>query len=642
VCAHARAHARTDVGGARVGEFAAQFLDAVWHQFCCCAFAMMTKEKRARTVLGVLALCPGLAMSACGDDQSSTSPAAATQSAVAVNPIEAARIRTFLESHYKSVDVQHSFHTKFGETIDCIDYFAQPGVKAMAAIGKPMTTLPSPAAVPDASPQLADVLFTGTPDDEGKPRACPAGTVPMLRITPERVAAAGGLDAFLEVHGRKVGPRKLSPGPTPPASGANYAHAITQYQAAGIDKAVSAFLVYSPLVRRTPDHSLAQTWTQSLDQNETVEVGWTVDPALNAGNNPSSPHLFIFSTNDGYTTGCYNNTGGNCLPFILAPQATVTPGMTLSSSTFGGTPVRLGLNTISGDLGYGATGWNIVGVGVYPATNYNAMRTTATIFQIGGEVFDQTGTWVVPMGSGSDINAGLGQTAGLDITLPGGALTVHTASGWHPFSTLTWSALTAEHNYTIAKQTIDGDTLIFFGDKPNVWFGQNSGYEYSPIGDWDGNNFKGECGPGIPLMGISNYADGSASHAILCGQQVMPAGTGSCSFTRSRLFDDGGWDWDPGFVKVECGGKDYVSGVSQSLSGNPDGLLCCPAFFPPFINNHFNCTTEVFGTSQNSPSYGAGPDWDFGFYKGQCPLGKEIAGVSKTSNGIHALLCCVI
>jgi hypothetical protein len=602
---------------------------------------MMTNKKRTCTVLGLVGLFPGAVMSACGDDRPAAPPASAMESATTINPMEAARIKTFLESHYKAFDVQHSFHTKFGETIDCIDYFAQPGVRAMAAIGKPMTTLPPPADVPDMPAQLADGLFTGAPDDEGKPRACPAGTVPMLRITTERVAAAGGLDAFLNAHQKKIGPSKLSRRPAPPADGASYAHAIAQYRASGIDRATASLLVYTPLVRRTPDHSLAQTWTQSADQNETVEVGWTVDPLLNAGNHPSSPHLFIFSTNDGYVTGCYNNTGGNCLPFILAPQATMTPGMTLTSSTFGGPPVHLVLNTVSGDFGYGATGWNIQGVGVYPATNYSGMRTTAGIVQAGGEVYDQTQTWVVPMGTGSDISAGLGQTGGIDLTLPGGSLTAHTASGWHPYSSVTWSGPTSSNpNYTTATKTINGDTLIFFGNTPNVWFGQNYGLQYSPIGDWDVGFYKGECGPGIPLVGISNYANGSASHAILCGQQIMRAGSGSCYRSRSMLFDDG-FDWDPGFAKVECGGMDYVSGVAQSLSGTVDGVLCCPTTFPPF-DHHFSCTTEVFGTTQNSPSFGAGPDWDYGYYKGQCPLGKQIAGVSTTTHGVHALLCCLI
>ncbi|HEX4416897.1 MAG TPA: hypothetical protein VH165_03315, partial [Kofleriaceae bacterium] len=152
-----------------------------------------------------------------GDEADSQSE---TSADVAVSPVQ-----RFLDQRYQAADVHHSFKTQAGETIDCVDFFAEPGVKAMAARGTPITAIPHfelPAglagrlAKPGAAPGMApgttadSVAFRGDLDDDGHARACPDGTVAELRITPEHIARAGGLDAFENAASHKGAPPRGS------------------------------------------------------------------------------------------------------------------------------------------------------------------------------------------------------------------------------------------------------------------------------------------------------------------------------------------------------------------------------------------------------------------------------------------------
>jgi hypothetical protein len=77
---------------------------------------------------------------------SQTSPAEAQSGNVKTDTTT--RIAAWLDSRYHKSDVQHSFKTMFGETVDCVDYFAQPGVRALSARG--ITIQPQPTEAVDA------------------------------------------------------------------------------------------------------------------------------------------------------------------------------------------------------------------------------------------------------------------------------------------------------------------------------------------------------------------------------------------------------------------------------------------------------------------------------------------------------------
>ena len=100
---------------------------------------------------------------------------------------------------YPAAAVKHSFRTALGQTVDCVDFFAMPGVRAMAARGEPITAMPAPPPPqprrlrngtvvidPPAPPPVSEGL-----DEDGNDRICPAGTVLQIRVTPEQIARRG-------------------------------------------------------------------------------------------------------------------------------------------------------------------------------------------------------------------------------------------------------------------------------------------------------------------------------------------------------------------------------------------------------------------------------------------------------------------
>lgn len=217
------------------------------------------------------------------------------------------------------------------------------------------------------------------------------------------------------------------------------------------------------------------------------------------------------------------------------------------------------------------------------------------------------------------------------------------------------------HDYMI--QTLRANTQKgAFGYCTNsyagVFWGQNFGSSWSPTAerDWSPGNFKGECENGQPLVGISS-SPGSHAHGVLC-----ESGSNASSFPQStscysRYFGDGigddrgtidsAIDWDPGYYKAECNLDEFVAGVSQSEPGDPfgqgrlNGLLCCPGN----LGDSIEVGSVQVSHGQNSAGF-TGVDWDYGYFKAQCPTGQYVAGASTfgpggaVPDGIpHALLC---
>jgi hypothetical protein len=165
------------------------------------------------------------------------------------------------------------------------------------------------------------------------------------------------------------------------------------------------------------------------------------------------------------------------------------------------------------------------------------------------------------------------------------------------------------------------------------------------VGDWDSGSYKGQCPLGEAITGLSRYATASnhQAHAVQCGSLTV-GNSGTLFGCNERTFDPGdnrgadfNWDWDSGYFKAECSPGEFVQGVAQSTSGTLDGILCCAG-----VVSHSACDVQVFD-SHNSSAYGR-PDWDYGYYKGQCPKGQYVAGVSafagSPQGAPHAILCC--
>jgi hypothetical protein len=323
-------------------------------------------------------IVPGLLLAACADATPAQSRAAnaSVDAAVpipsppanlpvthvdATDDAETARIQAYLDQRYKPSDVVHSFRSKFGEDIDCIDFLAQPSVRARIAHGEHVE-IPVVPELPTSAEtrKVAQAIgFMGEPDENGQARRCPGTTVPFIRKTVTEVKAAGGLAAYLKRRQHAPEHPPVSGAVSPPDVG-GFFHVIAKYPITGssppscgtggscrnirdnetppcpsgqptcppapIQGGSAIFSVHNP--QSDPEgHSLAQTWTFSgnnvsdltgchqctTDCTQSVEMGWMVSPLMF---NDSNTHVFVYSTQDGYwNTGAYANDPGpapNC------------------------------------------------------------------------------------------------------------------------------------------------------------------------------------------------------------------------------------------------------------------------------------------------------------------------------------------
>jgi hypothetical protein len=605
-----------------------------------------------------------LLLAAVGCDGAGT-PEARNAQSVAPNT-EALRVQASLDARYAASEVRHSFRTKLGETVDCIDFFAQPGVKALAALGQPITKRPPAAPKTALTGPLAALAFDGSLDEDGNQRACPDGDVPIMRLTADDIARAGGIDAVEHAHARKGHPLMSTLPKSESRSGppdiANYAHVTTTFNQSTVTSGGSILSYFDPPVPNNGSHDISQIWMytgngfniggQTCTTNciQSIEAGINVDPSLYGD---GALHFFIFSTNDGYKTGCYNNNSntGTCVPFVVLPNAQFTPGQILTTT---GTPtgsdqsarVQITMKQLFLPIFGGLwinVGWDITlagsEVGYYPIANFSGtMKSSASTFQAGGEVDDQTNTWVVPMGNGASplagqasshtfysactgMSKGTATNCSFDFSAP--SSTVPSAYGLNP-----------------------GALMFYYGDVSGIFWPQDYGDSFSPVGDWDPGYYKGQCGSGQPLDGLSKFPNSTTAHAVHCSETSASPGGNGCyrrlaSNVDNRGDNDNGWDWDPGSAKTECNAGEYVEGVAQYTNGaGVHSVLCCPSNV-----RHAFCDAQIFYT-QDSSAY-PGTDWDPTYLKGQCPSGQYVAGISSpgaawagTQGAPHGILCC--
>jgi hypothetical protein len=354
--------------------------------------------------------------------------------AVAVPGVDAGvdpQIRQYLDSVYKASDVRYSFRSKFAEDVDCIDFYAQRGVKELVAQGE--TIQSPPPFKPDApfpisaTNSTAAVFFNGEPDENGHPRKCPSGTIPQIRITPDMINAAGGLAAYTHALTHKLPPPPLTPPPPAPI----FAHVTATWPHTGSTGGFwnNGGQMVTPIVNPTISptaHSLAQLWVtvgngigNGCGNNcvESVELGWNVDSRVYPGN--TATHLFIYSTKDGYNrTGCYNNNGGGgqttCVKWVQT-SSTIAPGMTLASGFPADPQLDLYLLAVNYDNGanmapnwwlYAQTSSSGDWIGYYQSSEFaniqgGIFQYNGDNFLVGGEVESDTTYPGIRMGTGS-------------------------------------------------------------------------------------------------------------------------------------------------------------------------------------------------------------------------------------------------
>jgi hypothetical protein len=171
-------------------------------------------------------------------------------------------------------------------------------------------------------------------------------------------------------------------------------------------------------------------------------------------------------------------------------------------------------------------------------------------------------------------------------------------------------------------------------------------------GDWAYAHYKGSCAPGERIMGVSKSIASGWGRLGICYKDPLDSGRYQnpnpdqqlrCTVRNVTAGDDRGAvsttdvDWDPGNWKAECAPDEYVAGVAQSLAHQFSHVLCCPQTLSP---EHRTCETVAFGSGDNRQDNSSG-NWDAAGHKGECGVGRYVAGVSRTPAGQpNALLCC--
>jgi hypothetical protein len=167
-----------------------------------------------------------------------------------------------------------------------------------------------------------------------------------------------------------------------------------------------------------------------------------------------------------------------------------------------------------------------------------------------------------------------------------------------------------------------------------VFYNANFGYQFAPNGDWSPGNYKGECQPDQPMIGLSQNLSTGTAHAIMCDVKAFggyfPQSSSSCSPSPFA-----------GMGTFSCFDGQYLAGLAQSGGGVVNTLLCCA---PEQGYSLGNCTSQPFN-SQALAESDSPYDWDWGYLKADCPSGQYMGGLTigdqGTDNNVPTgIQCC--
>ena len=323
-------------------------------------------------------------------------------------------------SRVPNASIKKRLHTRAGQHVSCVAIDEQPSARRMALAEVER----SPRALDAARAETVTAPAVDLLDDDDFFAACDRGTVPVPEVAEETLLHFRTLDDFFRkvpshltaeprlnlLPSRQLSLQEPHDGPADPHQYAVYSRAVTNWGASAI------FNVWKPAAEQSSEFSLMQTWLVAGTgaQKQTLESGWQVYRDLYGD---GEPHLFIYSTRDGYgSTGCYNNTCGD----FVQVSATVFPGMAISPVSAPGpeNQKEVAIQWLKdGESGHWWLKYGSEWVGYYPRALFNAasgIADHATAFRFGGEVIDDERGGrhtTTDMGSGALPSAGYGAAA---------------------------------------------------------------------------------------------------------------------------------------------------------------------------------------------------------------------------------------
>jgi Neprosin len=171
----------------------------------------------------------------------------------------------------------------------------------------------------DAAP--ADTSGATEPRGRYAPKGRPGGPAPLRSETTD--VKPSGLTA--KSTGSAAAPQAAAAetkAETKADNKVNYFYAVGS-QGVAAEGLYASVTVAKPTVGAADYHSLAELALQSADRQQTIEVGWTVNRALNGDDDP---HLFVFHWVNGVPT-CYNGCGWVQISKTLKPGDTLALGV---------------------------------------------------------------------------------------------------------------------------------------------------------------------------------------------------------------------------------------------------------------------------------------------------------------------------
>jgi hypothetical protein len=324
-----------------------------------------------------------------------------------------AEMRAYVQRMYAGVKQISSFVSE-GQYVDCITIASQPSVRQLGLTrieqAPAAVALPEPlrGEAPGDSQYAPSLLALDQTDLFGNPISCTDGTIPMQRLTLEKLVAFKALQDFLakapDGHGVPP-PRSDKPAP----ESATHRHAVAVHDAPNIGGGS-----YLNLWNPSANFSLSQQWYTGQDSSgsltQSVEGGWIRYP----GKFGSKAVTFIYWTADNYNkTGCYNL---ECAGFVQTNSHWHLGGAWSNYSSTGGTQWGFGLQW---NLDAGNWWLFLKGSGAYEPVGYlptalfngGSLATSASGSAYGGETSIGGSGAYPPMGSGQFAVTGWQQAA---------------------------------------------------------------------------------------------------------------------------------------------------------------------------------------------------------------------------------------